>query len=366
MDKQFGLIFLLRTYLGIASNVVQPYAREERKSIGAERTFSPLDSKEKILAKLEEVAEELEKDMEEEGWVGKTVTLKFKLDTYQVFTRAKSFGRWVSRKDELFNTGKELLLPEMPLKLRLIGLRVTKLRDLRAASDNSTGIKRFFGQVKTGIGDGSSRKRRRLEDDDVSDHGEEDEDDMEAMPGFHEDDEDPGFELLDDDDTPVEPAPAAGPSKPRPRPPVSAPACSPPMILPSEGKGEVADTKGKTRARAKSIGMHADESSAGMVSVAHKSETHPNSTLECPICQKKLQTDNQGLNAHIDFCLSRGAIWDAQAETVAPSNATKDSKVKAKDKFEDLGKETKKSKGSGLFAWGNASGKTGKRKHRDA
>lgn len=37
MDKQFGLIFLLRTYLGIASNVVQAHTREERKSIGAER-----------------------------------------------------------------------------------------------------------------------------------------------------------------------------------------------------------------------------------------------------------------------------------------------------------------------------------------
>lgn len=37
MDKQFGLHFLLQTYLGIASNVVQPWQREERKSIGAER-----------------------------------------------------------------------------------------------------------------------------------------------------------------------------------------------------------------------------------------------------------------------------------------------------------------------------------------
>lgn len=37
MDKQFGLKFLLRTHLGIASNTVQPYERHERKSIGAER-----------------------------------------------------------------------------------------------------------------------------------------------------------------------------------------------------------------------------------------------------------------------------------------------------------------------------------------
>lgn len=104
MDKEFGLTFLLRTYLGIASNVVRPHMREERKSIGAERTFSPLGDSEKILAKLEEVAEELEKDMKHEGWTGKTVTLKYKLDTFQVFTRAKSFNRWVSgTKEELFN-----------------------------------------------------------------------------------------------------------------------------------------------------------------------------------------------------------------------------------------------------------------------
>lgn len=108
MDKQFGLVFLLRTYLGIASNHVQPYAREERKSIGAERTFQPIGDKEKILDKLEEVAEELERDMEEEGWTGKTVTLKFKLDTYQVFTRAKSFNLWISKKEELFSVSVSL------------------------------------------------------------------------------------------------------------------------------------------------------------------------------------------------------------------------------------------------------------------
>jgi DNA polymerase kappa len=37
LDKQFGLDSLLRVYLGVTSNVVQPWAREERKSIGSER-----------------------------------------------------------------------------------------------------------------------------------------------------------------------------------------------------------------------------------------------------------------------------------------------------------------------------------------
>ena len=46
-------------------------------------TFSALGEKQSILAKLEEVAAELEEDMERTGWTGKTVTLKYKLDTYQ-------------------------------------------------------------------------------------------------------------------------------------------------------------------------------------------------------------------------------------------------------------------------------------------
>jgi len=103
MDKEFGLKSTLCAYLGIGSNVVQPWGREERKSIGAERTFNSLSDKGRILQKLEEVAEELESDMEKSGWTGRTVTLKYKLSTYEVFTRAKSFDRWITTREDLFN-----------------------------------------------------------------------------------------------------------------------------------------------------------------------------------------------------------------------------------------------------------------------
>ncbi len=95
------------------------------------RTFKAISEKENILQKLEEIAAELEDDMESGGWAGRTVTLKYKLDTYEVFTRAKSFNRWIKTKAELYEAGKELLQPEWPLCLRLIGLRVTKLKDLQ-------------------------------------------------------------------------------------------------------------------------------------------------------------------------------------------------------------------------------------------
>ena len=73
--------------------------------------------------------------MESGGWTGRTVTLKFKLDTYEVFTRAKTFNRWIKTKTELYEAGRELLQPEWPLRIRLIGLRVTKLKDLRKKDD---------------------------------------------------------------------------------------------------------------------------------------------------------------------------------------------------------------------------------------
>ena len=47
------------------------------------RTFRPIHDQRDILEKLEEVAVELAGDMETSGWAGKTVTLKYKLDTYQ-------------------------------------------------------------------------------------------------------------------------------------------------------------------------------------------------------------------------------------------------------------------------------------------
>lgn len=42
LDKELGLKSLLRSHLGIASNVVAPHAREDTKSIGSERSVPRL------------------------------------------------------------------------------------------------------------------------------------------------------------------------------------------------------------------------------------------------------------------------------------------------------------------------------------
>ncbi|KIM83394.1 hypothetical protein PILCRDRAFT_97225 [Piloderma croceum F 1598] len=330
MDKQFGLDFLLKTYLGIASNVVQPGQREERKSVGSERTFKALSSKEKILQKLEEIALELEGDLNRLGFTGKTVTLKYKLDTYQVFTRARSFDRWIStKKEDLFATGKELLLPELPLTIRLIGLRVTKLKDLRASSP-SGGIKRFFEPLNT-----SAQKRRKLLDDleqsaDLPVMELNQTEPEEAMPGFYEHDEadeelDMVVDNVEGEDHPLQiHATETTVVQTRPRPPVSAPA----RAFSSRQQNAEASTSSGSRGAVESrtattsyitrASEAASRSRSAEPSIEAPLDTGATGTLQCPICTKTLETDNQGLNSHIDFCLSRGAIMAAQTKAKSP------------------------------------------------
>ncbi|TFK54490.1 DNA/RNA polymerase [Heliocybe sulcata] len=299
MDKYFGLQFLLRTHLGIASNNVEPVLREERKSIGAERTFSPLGDKEQILKKLEEVAVELENDMQKTGWAGRTLTLKYKLDTYQVFTRAKSFDRWISKKGDLFMNGKELLMHEWPVKLRLIGLRMTKLKDLRAAEDK--GIKRFFSAA----GPSSPAKRQKMghresmEPEEVLDVSDEYQEDCESMPGYEEHEfEEAGLAIEIPDDPITEPGDTGSSRPPQSRPSKPISSAAKPM------------SKKPTSTAQKPRSMATQEKDEG------GDEGEGGRSCVCPICGKSMETDNSGLNAHIDFCLSRSAILEAQVESL--------------------------------------------------
>ncbi|CAL1706501.1 unnamed protein product [Somion occarium] len=326
MDKQFGLHYLLQTYLGIASNHVEPYHRDERKSIGAERTFSAISEKEKIFKKLEEVAAELEDDMENRGWTGKTVTLKYKLDTYKVYTRAKSFDRWIStKKEDLFAIGKELLLPELPLRIRLIGLRVTKLKDLREDADSKPGgIKRFFESTSASS---SPRKKRKVdvhqdEGPRLSQDGYE-----EAMPGFHDEDEE---ELEDEDDIDYLEHPPGG------KPISSASTFATPVASGSKMSSKPTSMSRLTAKRDFSTGPSRSTSPEKPSPSKHCTKppsraAEPGGEVQsqiCPICSRTMEMDNTAFNAHIDFCLSKGAIMEAQVEASSSSNSRRSTSVR--------------------------------------
>ncbi|WVQ74022.1 hypothetical protein IAR50_003603 [Cryptococcus sp. DSM 104548] len=180
LDHWFGFHGLCKAYLGIADNTVAPGKREERKSVGVERTFRDKTDDGEILACLADIADELEKDLERLQYAGKTVTVKFKLHTYENRTRAKSVTKYLTTANEILPIAQELLKRELPLRIRLLGIRLSTLKDLTVAEK---GIKGFFKPPAESKSEGASGGK---------DHTPELEDDVEIY-NDSDDDDDPVF-----------------------------------------------------------------------------------------------------------------------------------------------------------------------------
>lgn len=97
-----------------------------RKGISCERTFRPLSSRADLEAKCGEIAAHLAEDMAEEGLRGKTVTLKLKLTTFELRTRAVTVDRYISSSEDILAAALKLLRAEMPVEIRLMGLRMSQ------------------------------------------------------------------------------------------------------------------------------------------------------------------------------------------------------------------------------------------------
>jgi DNA polymerase kappa len=196
------------------------------------------------------------------------------------------------------------------------------------------------------------------------------------MPNFHEDEEeDEVFRDLmrantDDEnghsDSGDESVPIQHPKdKVKPRPPTSAPA---PQL-----RKENLDSAGPNLSRSKPKSYSArqplpspsfqpltnmqDATEGRPVSAADVSKFDASKAVRaseqnaqiCPVCSKSLVLDNQEFNTHVDFCLSREAIKEAQLEAVGSSVremgqrqtmwlGRQETRVKKeREKFSDLG-----------------------------
>ncbi|KAF5000095.1 hypothetical protein FGRMN_2029 [Fusarium graminum] len=123
--------FLFTCYLGLGRTKIQPAEDYERKSVGTESTFRDMSDPTQLREKLRSTAEELEQDMKRAQYKGRTLCLKVKLHTYEVFTRQSVLPRAMWLADDLYNHALPILAKleqDMPgMKLRLMGLRCTHL-----------------------------------------------------------------------------------------------------------------------------------------------------------------------------------------------------------------------------------------------
>lgn len=138
--------FLMSVYLGLGRTDVRPAEEFERKSVGTESTFHDMSDPKELREKLRWIAEELEKDLERTQFKGRTLVLKIKLHSYEVYTRQFQPPKAVNKADDLYHFGLQMfekVEKEIPnLKLRLMGLRCTHLVSTKKGDLD------FFGRAR--------------------------------------------------------------------------------------------------------------------------------------------------------------------------------------------------------------------------
>ena len=273
--------FLLQTHLGMGRTDVQPAEDHERKSVGTESTFRDMSDKGELREKLRHIAEELEKDMVRVEVKGRTLVLKIKLHTYEVFTRQVAPPMAICKADDLYKYSLPILSKlekEIPdLRLRLMGLRCTHL--ISTKRDSSDFFKRKPTTRQSSTDEGGWEVWPDAEFEEAARQERQDEmDELERL-------------SQEQPDTTAQPSTAdwhepfgrykygSEPTSPAAKPQASKQAAT---LL--ESNGEV--------------------------------------TWDCPICQLPQPACDRDFNAHIDSCLSRQTIKEAVAESSVDPQGT--------------------------------------------
>jgi DNA polymerase-4 len=143
LDEHFGKSgrYYYHIVRGIHNSEVKP--NRIRKSLAAERTFNEnLSSEIFMLEKLDKIAKEVAKRLEKSKVAGKTVTLKIKYSDFTLQTRSKTLPYFISDKDVILETAKDLLYQEkMSNSVRLLGISMSNLNteDQKKTASKVTG-----------------------------------------------------------------------------------------------------------------------------------------------------------------------------------------------------------------------------------
>jgi DNA polymerase-4 len=104
----------------------------EPKSISRETTFQrDIDNWQLIAKNLVELIQEVVASMKEEGYQGRTVTVKVRFNDFKTYTRAKSLDGFIDSEPEIRRAAFDCLNRfELKKKVRLIGFRISNLKKM--------------------------------------------------------------------------------------------------------------------------------------------------------------------------------------------------------------------------------------------
>ena len=129
LDEHFGKSGKFYYHVVRGEHFSEVKTSRTRKSLAAERTFSEnISSEIFMIKKLEDIAKEVEKRLKKSKVAGKTVTLKIKYSDFTLQTRSKTLPYYISDKNVIVETVKELLYQStMKNSVRLLGISLSNL-----------------------------------------------------------------------------------------------------------------------------------------------------------------------------------------------------------------------------------------------
>ena len=118
--------YMLRASLGVAH--CRHGTPEDRKSVSHERTFRDNSSPDELLSICSNLSALVAEELQDRQLRGRTVTVKMKLDTFQIKQRSQTLLYDVSSQADIYRVASQLLRKEFPVCLRLLGVRISQLR----------------------------------------------------------------------------------------------------------------------------------------------------------------------------------------------------------------------------------------------
>ena len=114
---------------GIDKREVSAY--RERKSVGKETTLKTnTDDKEELKTYLNVFAKKISFILNNKNIQGKTVTLKYKTESFENHTRSKTLSNYIWKEDEILSVAYDLLENEtFSEKIRLIGISISSFKE---------------------------------------------------------------------------------------------------------------------------------------------------------------------------------------------------------------------------------------------
>jgi len=331
LSKLFGekaFEFLMTVYLGLGRTDVCPAEDHERKSVGTESTFHDMSDPNELREKLRWIADELEKDCDRTQFKGKTLVLKIKLHTYEVFTRQVAPPKAIHLADDLYKYSLPMLTKltnEFPnFKLRLMGLRLTHLVSLKKASANFFGKRAANSTITNADQDARNRSSEINSDDDQAGWERWPDEEFEEAAQAEREDELKEIEQLSQEYEKIHSDLKQDDEEHR-------------AFLERKHDNGFAwraileEERSISKALAHANMQNAGEDGQSDICVKKEEEM-----WDCPVCGLAQVAEERSFNAHIDTCLSKGAIKEViQDSKLLEMDSPKPVRVMAVDNTTD-------------------------------